>query len=87
MKDRLLLLDPLLVAILLQLLVPEVALQADYLLVLLLQDLDQLTCNQFMIYCFFSIESTFVTFFLFEATQSKLLLTLQKMSQKVPQKV
>ena len=46
MKDRLLLLDPLLVAILLQLLVPEVALQADYLLVLLLQDLDQLACNK-----------------------------------------
>ena len=46
MKDHLLLLDPLLVAILLQLLVPEVALQADYLLVLLLQDLDQLACNQ-----------------------------------------
>ena len=45
MKDHLLLLDPLLVAILLQLLVPEVALQTDYLLVLLLQDLDQLACE------------------------------------------
>ena len=45
MKDHLLLLDPLLVAILLQLLVPEVALQADYLLVLLLQDLNQLACK------------------------------------------
>ena len=50
MKDRLLLLDPLLVAILLQLFVPEVALQADYLLVLLLQDLDQLACNKGSIY-------------------------------------